>query len=99
MTLEVKMNIPPNLGYHSFNEVIQKFTQHCNIDQSSVSCMIMGKSCVTVKFQVLASSLPILEKKMTDSELFFSRMKISVVKILDKTVFESDSSKSTLLKV
>ena len=99
VTLEVKLNIPPDHGYHSVNEVIQKFTQHCSINQSSVSAMIMGKNCVTIKFQVPASSIPILEKKITDSEQFFSRMKISIVKILDKTVFESDSGKNTLLKV
>ena len=95
VTLEVKLNIPPNCGYLSFNEVIQKFTQHCSISQSSrISGMIMGKNCVTVKFQVPASSLPILERKITDSEQFLSKMKISVVKILDKIVFESDSGKN-----
>ena len=100
VTLEVKLNIPPDCGYPSFNEVIQKFTQHCNISQPSrVSSMVMGVNCVTVKFQVPASSLPMLEKKITDSEQFLSRMKISVVKILDKTVFESDSGKNMLLKV
>ena len=100
VTLEVKLNIPPNCGYLSFNEVIEKFTQHCSISQPShISGMIMGKNCVTVKFQVPASSLPILERKITDSEQFLSKMKISVVKILDKTVFENDSGKNTLLKV
>lgn len=100
VTLEVKLDIPPNCGYPSFNEVIQKFTQHCIISQPSrVSCMIMGENCVTVKFQVPASTLPILERKITDSEQFLSRMKISIVKILDKTVFESDSGKNMLLKV
>ena len=88
--LEAKLNIIPNQGYCSFNEAVQRFSQHCNIQQSFV-CMIVGKNCVTVKFQVSASSLPILEKKITDSEQFLSSINISVVKILDKTIFESDS--------
>ena len=61
--------------------------------------MVMGENSVTVKFQVPTSSIPILEKKIVDSEHFFSNMKVSVVKILDKTVFETDSDKKSLLKV
>jgi len=86
--LEAKL---PDQGYCSFNEAVQKFSQHCNISQQFFAGMIVGKNCVTVKFQVSASSLPILESKMNDSEHFLSSINISVVKLLDKTIFESDS--------
>ena len=81
------------------SEVIQRFTQHCNIDQSSFSYMIMGKNCVTVSFQVPTVTLPILEKKINDSVKSLPDMKVSLVKILGKTVFETDSDQKTLSKV
>ena len=93
--LEVKLNIPPISGFQHINEVLQKFTQHCNINQSGVSCMIMGKNSVTVNFQISALSLSVLEKKITDSEQSLSSMKVSLVKILGKTVFETDGSTSS----
>ena len=97
--LEVKLNVPPDHGYHNLRKVIQQFTQHCSINQSSVSCMIMGKNCVTVLFQVHTVTLPVLEKKINDSVESLSDMKVSLIKILEKAVFETDSDERTLSKV
>ena len=99
VTLETKLNVPPGHGYSGVNKVLQRFTQHCNINQSSFYCMIMSKNCVTVFFQVPTATLPVLEKKINDSVKSLSDMKVSLVKILGKTVFETDSDQSTLLKV
>ena len=99
VNLEVKLDVPPDHGYHSLSKVIQRFTQHCNIKQSSVSYMVMGKNCVTVSFQVPTVTLPILEKKINDSVKSLPDMKVSLVKILGKTVFETDSDQKTLSKV
>lgn len=95
--LETKLNIPPDHSYHSLSELIQKFTQHCSIDRSSFSGMIMGKHCVTVKFIISTLTLPILEKKIKDSEKSLSDMKVSLVKILGKTIFETDSDHKVFL--
>ena len=92
MMLEAKLSILPDQGYCSLNEAVQKFSKYCNILQQSFVGMIVGKNCVTVKFQVPASSLPILEKKMNDSEQFLSSINISVVKLLDKTIFKQSDS-------
>ena len=97
--LEAKLNVHPKQGFQSVNVVIQKFVQHCRINQSSISCMIMDEKCVTVKFQVPTSSLPHLEKKIVDSEQYLANMKVSLVKILDKTVFEIDSEENIFSKV
>ena len=61
--------------------------------------MIMGKNCVTVLFQVHTVILPVLEKKINDSVEFLSDMKVSLVKILEKTIFKTDSDERTLSKV
>ena len=61
--------------------------------------MIMGKNCVTVLFQVHTIILPVLEKKINDSVEFLSDMKVSLVKILEKTIFKTDSDERTLSKV
>lgn len=95
--LEAKLNTPPEHGYPS--EVIQAFTQHFNINQSSVFCMIMGENCVKVLFKVPTLQLPVLEKIINDSEKFLSNMKVSSVKILGKTVFETDSDRKVFLNV
>jgi len=98
VAIEARLDVPPDHGFQHLNKLIQKFTQQCNIE-SSISCMIMGKNSVTVKFQVPTASIPILEKRIADSEQFFYNMKVSLVKILEKTVFETDSDKKSLLKV
>lgn len=92
VTLEAKLHVPPDQGYQCV-KVKQRFTQHCSISHSSVSGMIMGEDCMTVNFQVPTSSLPDLEKKITDSRQSLLSMKVSLVKILGKTVFETDSGK------
>ena len=97
--LEAKLDVPPNHGYHSLSEVLQRFIQHFNINQSSVSYMVIGKNCVTVSFQVPTVTLPILEKKINDSVKSLPDMKVSLVKILGKTVFETDSDQKILSKV
>ena len=61
--------------------------------------MIMGKNCVTVLFQVHTVTLPVLEKKINDSVESLSDMKVSLVKILEKTIFKTDSDERTLSKV
>ena len=98
VTLEAKLKVPPGCGFPYFNEVMFKFTQLCAIDRSYFSGMTINDhdSCVTLRFQVPTSSLPILESKITNSIYSFPDMKISLVKILGKTVFETDCGNSTL---
>ena len=99
VTLQTKLNVPPGHGYSDVNKVLQCFTQHCDINQSSWFCQIIGENCITVFFQVPTATLPVLEKKINDSAKSLADMKVSLVKILGKTVFETNSDQNTLLKV
>ena len=98
VTLEAKLKAPPGCGFPYLNEVMLKFTRLCAIDQSSFTGMTISDhdSCVTLRFQVPTSSLPILESKITNSSYSFPDMKVSLVKILGKTVFKTDCGKNTL---